>query len=414
MLRTKEELSKKLQSLSENILFDKEKVNNILNGMKDVFNIPTGVTMDMLSGRMQFIDASEFLLFALCKLLDQELGKHNLENFFTPIEIVGYSGSKLEEDKIKFPIEIKCIPVTADQWIGSTDVNFIMQLRKAQLINYNVNAQRTLQRVVRGEKSYYKITLNKDAINKIFSSLEDGIYIPNTITLNMPETAEFSYDENKNVLIINSIDHFDISDGYHRYIAMSQLKDKNPEFNYPMELRIIMFPEDKVKQFIYQEDQKTKMRKVDSDSMNMNAPENLVVERLNTDVGFNLKGKINRSNGLINYGELASIIKYFYFKGQNADKSIKRIIEVEKEIKDKFNTLTEVHTELLEKDYVFSFQKLLVIFYMFDKKDLDIEATYNLINRLTEIDSKIFSTKIPRTGMISAIKKLERRNTDVQ
>ncbi len=409
MIRTKEELANKIRPLCERVLFDKEKSNNTLYAMQTSFNIPTGMTMDLLTGRINLEDANEFILFALCNCLDKELEKKNTNKYFTPIEIEGYSKSKYHEETIKFPIEIKCVPVTADQWIGSVDVDFIMKLRRAQLINYNANAQRTLQKVVKGERSYYKITLNKDAINKITESMDNGNYIPNTITLNMPETADFSYDDSKCVLSIKTLDHFDISDGYHRYIAMGQLKDKNPDFNYPMELRIIMFSEDKVKQFIYQEDQKTKMKKIDSDSMNMNAPENLVVERLNRDVMFNLKNKIARNNGSINYGELAAIIKYFYFKGQGVDKSIRRIIEVESEIRDKSNKLTETYPSLLDKDY--SFAELMVIFYTFDNvsiADYNPERTFNLLNRINEIDLKIFATKIPRKGMISAIIQLER------
>lgn len=409
MIRTKEELANKIRPLCERVLFDKEKSNNTLYAMQTSFNIPTGMTMDLLTGRINLEDANEFILFALCNCLDKELEKKNTNKYFTPIEIDGYSKSKYHEETIKFPIEIKCVPVTADQWIGSVDVDFIMKLRRAQLINYNANAQRTLQKVVKGERSYYKITLNKDAINKITESMDNGNYIPNTITLNMPETADFSYDDSKCVLSIKTLDHFDISDGYHRYIAMGQLKDKNPDFNYPMELRIVMFSEDKVKQFIYQEDQKTKMKKIDSDSMNMNAPENLVIERLNRDVMFNLKNKIARNNGSINYGELAAIIKYFYFKGQGVDKSIRRIIEVENEIRDKFNKLTETYPSLLDKDY--SFAELMVIFYAFDNvsiADYNPERTFNLLNRINEIDLKIFVTKIPRKGMISAIAQLER------
>ena len=409
MIRTKEELANKIRPLCERVLFDKEKSNNTLYAMQTSFNIPTGMTMDLLTGRINLEDANEFILFALCNCLDKELEKKNTNKYFTPIEIEGYSKSKYHEETIKFPIEIKCVPVTADQWIGSVDVDFIMKLRRAQLINYNAKAQRTLQKVVKGERSYYKITLNKDAINKITESMDNGNYIPNTITLNMPETADFSYDDSKCILSIKTLDHFDISDGYHRYIAMGQLKDKNPDFNYPMELRIVMFSEDKVKQFIYQEDQKTKMKKIDSDSMNMNAPENLVVERLNRDVMFNLKNKIARNNGSINYGELAAIIKYFYFKGQGADKSIRRIIEVESEIRDKFNKLTETYPSLLDKDY--SFAELMIIFYAFDNvsiADYNPERTFNLLNRINEIDLKIFATKIPRKGMISAIAQLER------
>ena len=100
--------------------------------MQTSYNIPTGITMDLLTGRIKLEDANEFILFTLCSCLDKELEKKNTNKYFTPIEIEGYSKSKYEEETIKFPIEIKCVPVAADQWIGSVDVDFIMKLRKAQ------------------------------------------------------------------------------------------------------------------------------------------------------------------------------------------------------------------------------------------------------------------------------------------
>ena len=124
---------------------------------------------------------------------------------------------------------------------------------------------------------------------------------------------------------------------------------------------------------------------------------------------FNLKNKIARNNGSINYGELATVIKYFYFKGQTVDKSIKRIIEVENEVRDKFNKLTEANTDLLDKNY--SFAELMIIFYTFDNvatTEYNPERTIKLLDKVNELDSKMFATKIPRKGMISAINQLER------
>jgi hypothetical protein len=87
-----------------------------------------------------------------------------------------------------------------------------------------------------------------------------------------------------------------------------------------MELRIVNFTEDKAKQFIWQEDQKTQMRKIDSKSMNMNSSANIVVTRLNENVRCNLKGLISRNEGTIPFGELAELVDYFYFKGISKEK----------------------------------------------------------------------------------------------
>ena len=133
MIKTKEELANKIKPLCEKVLFDKEKSNNILQEIQTSFNIPTGMTMDLLTGRINLEDANEFILFALCSCLDKELEKNNTNKYFTSIEIEGYSKSKYQEETIKFPIEIKCVPIAADQWIGSVDVDFIMKLRIREL-----------------------------------------------------------------------------------------------------------------------------------------------------------------------------------------------------------------------------------------------------------------------------------------
>lgn len=59
MIKTKEELANKIKPLCEKVLFDKEKNNNILQEMQTSFNIPTGITMDLLTGRINLEDANE-------------------------------------------------------------------------------------------------------------------------------------------------------------------------------------------------------------------------------------------------------------------------------------------------------------------------------------------------------------------
>lgn len=63
----------------------------------------------------------------------------------------------------------------------------------------------------------------------------------------------------------------------HRYIAISDLSNLNEDFDYPMELRSTMFSESKAQQMIWQKDQKTKMRKIESDSLNQNNFANQVI-----------------------------------------------------------------------------------------------------------------------------------------
>jgi len=413
MLKPREELTTYLRKKCNSIVLVKREFVELSRIMLEEHNIPTSMTSDLVNDRIVLNDTTDFILFALTKSLDEVLKVNKTKEFFTDLEISGYINMKLETPKFEFPIEIKCIRVDATQYIGATDVKFLMQLRNAGLISYNANAQRTMQRVVRGEKSYYKIALNKKAIAQIRESFRSETYIPNTITLNIPEDSTFHYNAISNTLVIESLDHFDISDGYHRYMAMCQEVDSNPDFNYQMELRLISFDENRVKQFIFQEDQKTQMKRIDSASMNMNNPANLVCERLNKDIMFNLKGKVTRNSDYIDFAELASIIDFIYFKTLKRENTTASIIEIEKELCKKFNYLTEYDTSLLEKRY--SFKELIIIIYMFSKLANGYDASTKageiitgLINRTDELDKRVFATKQPKKSMLNNIDKLRK------
>lgn len=398
MLKEKKELVSYLKTRCGSLVFNQEKLNTLVTEIETENNVPTGITMDIIAGRTDMEEDSEFLLFLICNKIDQNKAKE----FFTENEIAFYQSQQYERDEFKFPFDVQCIQVTSDQWIGATDVNFLIELRKAQLINYNANAQRTMQRVVRGNKEIYKISLNAKALKEIKASLAQGNFIPNTITLNMPEDTDWTYDAKKNILTINQLTAFDISDGYHRYVAMCQLKEVDPEFNYPIELRIISFPDDKVKQFIYQEDQKTKMRKIDSASMNMSSPANIVLERLNTDTMFDLKGKIIRNGGQINFGYASNIIEYLFFKGIKTA-PMNEIVTVKDQLKNGINTFVEANPEWFNRQ--FDFKETLILIYGI-AQGWSPKIINDKINKIEQLDKRIFTNKAIKKSMINAIEKL--------
>lgn len=404
MLQDKKILAEYLRTKCNSVVFNKGNYNKLINEIHDQYNIPTGIIADCVSGRTELENTSEFILFTILQKLDEINKTKKLPEYFTEIEIAGYSKATYKVETLNFPIVIKCLRVSDDQWIGSSDVKFLMDLREAQLINYNTNAQRTMQHVVRGNREYYKIALNKVAISEIRASLKSENYIPNTITLNIDEAsnADFVYNESKSEMIINSIDHFDISDGYHRYIAMSQEFDIDHEFNYPIELRIISFSEEKVKQFIFQEDQKTKMTKIDSRSMNMNSAANILTERLNRNVMFNYKGQISRNEGKINFSEFAAVVDYYYFKNSSAD--ISTIIKTEKEIRDYINDVTNIDESMLERDL--DLKDVMIMVYC-AKNSIDPNKAVEIISKKDSLDNKMFKRYRNITKRMSdAIEKL--------
>ena len=382
MLKSRVELENYLESRCEKLLVNKEKQRVIEDALWERHRILPDFTNDLLTKRASLSDQSEYILFCLLEgiiLLDS---KKDLKEFFLPTEIEVYSkvvGASMNE--IKMPIVINAIQIASDQWIGGVDVDFFVKLRNAQKINYNENTQRTLRRIIRGETEYYKIAVNKRAVSEIQRRFTERSFIPNTITLNIPmnENSEFYYDTEKNQLVINKLDAFDISDGYHRFLAMCRAKDEDKEFNYPMEVRITWFEEHKAKQFTFQEDQKTSMKKIDSKALDMTASANIVVERLNQDPLCLFKGLITRQGSVISSADLGQLIGYFYFKNSGKVSNIE-VMKTTEEIKKYLNAWAGHNPYLLETYIPFS--HLCGMMYVFIKTDYSTDKKCRIIEKL--------------------------------
>lgn len=381
MLKQKKELDKILINIV-NECHDNSKIcKRIYTYAYKMHQMQTGTTMRYLSQSKPLEETTEFEAYCLLEAMQEsEITQCDyVAEFFTDLEIKNYSKEKFSENKIEFPIIIPCIQISEEQWIGGTDVEFFMKLRNSQLIRYNENAQRVMKKIVKGDTETYKIAINNNAVKAIADLMRDDAYIPNTITLNIPDdvNSSYYYDSKKKELVIESLDTFDISDGYHRYLGMQREYDKDNNFNYPMELRIIHFSNTKISNFIYQEDQKTKMSRIQSNSMNMNSLANIITSRLNEDVLFDLHGQIKRNGGLIDFSWFSKIINVLW----ELDKVPKDLenayrINLTKEIKDKFNLLVELDNSYLSKKY--SYNLLLAILIMFKVVGLPMNHSSDL------------------------------------
>lgn len=404
MIKSRNELEQVLQKAFKVLSINTEKCQKIYFDIKRKHGISISETSDIILMRKELSGCSEFILFCILEAIDP----NQINKFYTVEEQQWYEKEKFEKKKLKLPFYIPdMIQISNDQWIGKITAKQLMEYRSLQLINYNANAQRTLRHIIDGQKEYYKIMLNKKSINEIKFSMSNKVYIPNTITLNIPETTGFVYlDQDYKMKIINNFDHFDIIDGYHRYIAISELVEENVDINEinNMELRITCFSEEKAQQFIYQEDQKTKMRKIDSESLNQNKPSNIVIQRLNEDPRCNVRGMIGRNGCKIPAGEASMIISKFFFDGVKKENERAKIIEVSKILREKFNIITEDDQNFLTMEY--SYRDLIAILYMFAS---DVEST-RLTGAVKEamiivnnMDNKLFKTKVLKKKECSAL-----------
>ena len=351
--------------------------------LAEQFNMPISLTADICAGREMISEQNDFVAFVILS----GLAPDDVKKYYTAEEVKMFSREKFEKPEFELPLVFKnMVQIAPDQWIGRITAKELMALKDAQVIKYNENTQRTMRRIVRGESRYYKIALNEKSVGEIKAALENGAYISDDITLNMPvETTEFTF--NKGKITISELDKLDIIDGYHRYIAISRALLENKDFDYPMELRLVNFSEEKAKQLIYQKDQKTKMRQVDSAALNQYNPANIVVDQLNADPSSNIQGMIARNSGAISHADLAAFVNAFYFSTGKASR--KEILTVKKELQEKFNAYLSSNLSLT--DHTFSTKEIAVIMYCFKHEKDYIAAIDYLMKHINEIPSGLFS-----------------------
>lgn len=422
MIKSREALEKKINEISFSLIAENGRfptdstVSEICAYSKNRFDVPEKETKDCIYRRKGLDTISNFVLFATAFSIDHIKKTSLVNDFFTPKEVEDFEKEKYYLEKPKDTIRIKCFPVTkedpstATQWIGAADVKFLLDLQKRGMLNYNFDAQRVMKRVIRGNEERYEISLNQSAVKSIMEEYQEGTFIPNTITLNIPmdkdEDVSVSYDTENNELVIKNLNHFDISDGYHRYQAMAKLSGKDPSFNYPIELRILYFQDKEVRSFIFQEDKKTHMTKVDSASMDTGSNANVIVDKMMADKEFTYRQLIKRHDGIIDYAEFSAIINYFWITSKKKYK-IPELVKTKNDIAEELESLFD--EEVISLNRTLKFHELFTLMYLVKKKLDDpslkrkeVFEKYKSYIEKIETDqkyNKMFRTKKPRKAL---------------
>lgn len=408
--KSREELDAYAENLFKGLLKKTDR-RKLYDGVQKKFGIPIGVVESMITFKRNISEFTTFEIFAVVYCLDQKC----LTKYFTKDEIAYLETQKVAEETITLPVTFKdMVQIASDQWIGKITVSELMRLKKARLINYEEGEQRAFQKMKSGGIEIYRPFVSKKNVREIKEAMENGTYIPDPITLNMPEGSEFSFDNNTITVYSLPKGMFNLDDGYHRYIAMSQIYDFDTAFDYPMELRLVNFGSAKANSFIFQQDQKTPMKKIVSDSYNVNAVPNKIVQRINQDPMCNIQGMIGRNDAKINDAVLGKIIAHF-FVGRNLKKSeeIAHVINVKNKLVEDFNALTEQDTRFLGK---YDEPLLLVTVFVFASdtpKEKYAKTVASIYDGLTEEDRA--AMRITTTGTVRkrAMNILQRKLKEV-
>lgn len=311
--------------------------------------------------------------------------KVDLTEYFSDIEIEKYSAMKFDDErKVVFPLRIPMLQITEKQWIGRIDAAVLVMWRNS-IMRYNKNIQRRIHVMVRNGITYERLTLNDKAVRSIVKSFQEGKFVPNVITLNIDDgETDFYYDEAAKELVINSIDHLDLTDGYHRLVALSKVMEDNPYFHYNMELRVTNFSEAMASYFIWQEEQRMAMPKADIESYNMDNLSNRIVTRINESQACDLYGKIQRG-GLIDFSVFADMVSYLYLSKVTEDERNLAVKMVSNDIIQCLNLLSDHDTTLItQKTSIKNIRIMVYCCWKFYQKD-KTEQLYRMFDRLRQI-----------------------------
>lgn len=317
------------------------------------YNIPMDITADILIGRRDVKEFPPKILFGIINVISPA----KIEDYFTAEEIQALGNAEIESKEAQLPYIFKdVVQIADDQWVGRIDVKTLMDLRDRQMINYKENSQRVMRHLISGGVETLRIFVNKIAVKSIATLMKSGRYIPDDITLNMPfddadGESKFRYDEKNHTLTVLQLPNnkFDILDGYHRYLGMSQVYNEDNAFDYPMEIRITNFPLSKAQQFVFQKDQKTKMKKVEADSYDQYSVANRIVSLINGDPMCYLQGKIGRGSEDISSVDMAVLLKRLIIPDDiKTENEGKYIITAKQDLVKKFNVLIEQKPQLAD------------------------------------------------------------------
>lgn len=375
---------------------DKKQRQQICKDAFAEYNIPMDITADILVGRRDVKEFPPKILFGIINTISPS----KIQEYFTPEEIRTLSNIELEIKEAKLPYVFEdVIQITDDQWVGRIDVKALMDLRDRQMINYKENSQRVMQHLISGGIETLRIFVNKTAVKLIANLMKSGRYIPDDITLNIPDgdpdgESEFKYDEKRHRLTVTKLPNskFDILDGYHRYLGMSQVYNEDNNFNYPMEIRVTNFQLSKAQQFVFQKDQKTKMKKVEADSYDQYSVVNRIVSLINGDPLCYLQGRIGRGAENISSVDMAILLKRMIIPDNiKPENEGKYIISVKQDLVQKFNALVEQKPELVDAKW--SDAMLFSALYIF-ANDIPVKEYGQVFDELLAelADVKVFTT----------------------
>jgi hypothetical protein len=260
-----------------------------------------------------------------------------------------------------------------------TDANKLQTIRNYNKFRYNPETQRDFLIIETGGIPIVKPDIKQEAIDSMMESMEDGSYFPVPLIVNInPLENEESVIERGKKLIFPQKIKLDLIEGFHNYRAITSVKDKNQDWNMPVEIRVVFKNVNGANLIIDQMNKKNHFTEKQEARINSNSKINYFIDELNASKSFKLKGKIDND------------IRFYLYKLLPKMYEIKDIKEAD-EYKDEIeNYLNYVVKKTNHYDEAFTESEWFILLYTIKKAsifNIDFEDIFDKIDYESLLDS---------------------------
>jgi hypothetical protein len=392
------------------IIKNRNRIKEVQTFMFNKHKVLYGTTNSYIMSMVPLSSLSVEELFWIVEAINDIIKKEDLNfdliqvsYYFSNGEIIHYSKSEAPPlIKNVYPITFpNVLKVSDDQWVTTIDANMLKDLYDNQVINYNVNTQRNLTQKVINGKINEIITVKEKSVKEIRKLLEDKLYIPDALTLNLNlDNPDLIYTIGESSIVIKS-GQTDIIDGFHRFRATMLAKSSNPNFNCTFPLNLTNFDEDKAQNYIVQRDKRNPINKAFLKSIDMTNNAAIVIRRLNEDPKCYFRGQItNSSESYINLSDLVAITDYCFKNIQ----SIQSQMQLKKLLNEALNAIVEDEPGNLRK---WSFKEIAFVIrtiqYFNNKKEYTNDKVVKMFNASNYALGKEFERHVVNKKLFSQI-----------
>ena len=306
-----------------------------------------------------------------------------------------FTQQECEEFDSPFPEEEKDFDLVITDWkqISEekikiyTNIDEVITWRNFNKLRFNPETQRDLITIISHGKNKKVLDINRNAVNEMKYLMKKGMYFNVCGILNInPEISPLPYKDGRN-LIIPMESHIDLIEGFHNYLAETELKDEDPNFMYDIEFDLMLLNTERANDLIIQMDKKTHFRPqqiIRNDRLN---EINYIVNTLNTRPSYHLYGTIDNDVKIY----LIKLIKQLFGIITEREQSLQLLLEIEKDL----NYVIEKYKHfkpLSKKEY---FIVVNMIRYSKDK-DIDFNTIVNYFDDFKTLtnDLKLYEITI--------------------